>query len=158
MPPRGKLSCGLLIYRKRPRLEVLLVHPGGPFFAKKDLGAWTIPKGEASDGEDLLAAARREVLEETGYEASGPFVELTPVRQKGGKLVHAWACEGDVDPHAIVSNTFALEWPPRSGRRVEFPEIDRADFFDLEMARRKLNAAQVLLLEELERKIATLDV
>ena len=158
MPSRGKISCGLLIYRTRPRLEVLLVHPGGPFFAKKDLGAWTIPKGEASEGEDLLAAARREVFEETGHEASGPFVELAPVRQKGGKVVHAWACEGDFDPEAIVSNTFTIEWPPRSGRRAEFPEIDRAAFFDLETARRKLNAAQVLLLDELQRKIATLDV
>jgi predicted NUDIX family NTP pyrophosphohydrolase len=155
MPPRGKISCGLVIYRRRPQLEVLLVHPGGPFFAKKDLGAWTIPKGEASEGEDLLAAARREVFEETGYEATGPFVELAPIRQKGGKLVHAWACKGDLDPQTIVSNTFTLEWPPRSGRRAEFPEIDRAAFFDLETARRKLNQAQVLLLDELQNKIAT---
>jgi predicted NUDIX family NTP pyrophosphohydrolase len=157
MPVRGKVSAGLVIYRRRPELEVLLVHPGGPFFAKKDLGAWSIPKGEAAEGEDLLVAARREVLEETGHEASGPFVELAPIRQKAGKLVHAWACEGDFDPAGIASNTFSMEWPPRSGRRAEFPEIDRADFFNLDTARRKINPAQVLLLDELARKIAALD-
>jgi len=157
MAPHGKVSAGLLVYRRHAQLEVLLVHPGGPFFARKDLGAWTIPKGEAAEGEDLLVAARREVFEETGHRAEGPFLELPVVRQKGGKLVHAWACEGDFDPRAIVSNTFTIEWPPRSGKRAEFPEIDRADFFDLDLARLKINAAQVLLLDELKSKIAALD-
>jgi predicted NUDIX family NTP pyrophosphohydrolase len=157
MPSPRKLSAGLLVYRRRPHLEVLLVHPGGPFFARKDDGAWSIPKGEVAPEEDLLSAARREVTEETGYVASGPFIELGPVRQKGGKLIRAWACEGDLEPGAIVSNTFSIEWPPRSGRRAEFPEVDRAAFFDLQTARRKLNAAQVLLLDELAGKLGALD-
>ena len=140
MASQGKVSAGLLVYRRHAQLEVLLVH-----------------QGEASEGEDLLVAARREVLEETGYQAQGPFLELPVVRQKGGKLVHAWACEGDFDPRVIVSNTFTIEWPPRSGKRAEFPEVDRADFFDLDLARQKINAAQVLLLDELKSKIAALD-
>ena len=147
-----RTSAGLLMVRARQgRLEVLLAHPGGPLFAKKDEGAWTIPKGELEEGEDELEAARREFEEETGVRPEGPFAKLAPVRQKGGKLVHAWACRGDCDPTAIRSNTFTLEWPPRSGRQREFPEIDRADFFPLEEARRKLNPAQAPWIDEIER-------
>ncbi len=145
-------SAGLLVVRVRGgRLEVLLAHPGGPFWAKKDEGAWTIPKGELEPGEDALAAARREFEEETGTRPEGPFARLPPARQKGGKLVYAWACEGDLDPDAIRSNTFTIEWPPRSGQRREFPEIDRAGFFRLDEARRKLNPAQAPWLDEVER-------
>src|SRR5579859_7132586 len=128
----ARLSAGLILYRRYVNtLEVLLVHPGGPFWAKKDAGAWSIPKGEAESDEDLLACACREFTEETGVVAVGPFHPLPPVRQSGGKIVHAWAAEGDCDPAALRSNTFELEWPPRSGRRVAFPEIDRAGWFDL---------------------------
>jgi predicted NUDIX family NTP pyrophosphohydrolase len=139
------ISAGALMCRMRDgTAEVLLVHPGGPFFAKKDDGAWSIPKGLVDDGEDLLAAARRELAEETGLvvDAEGPFVELGKVQQKGGKVVHAWAFAGDCDPAAIVSNTFEMEWPPRSGARAAFPEIDRAAFFDRETALRKILEAQ----------------
>ncbi len=139
------------MYRRRPEgPQVLLVHPGGPFWKHKDSGAWTIPKGEAEQDDDLLVTAVREFREETGVEPRGPFVPLTPVKQKGGKLVHAWAVEGDLDATTIKSNTFLMEWPPRSGERVEFPEIDRAEFFDLGTANAKMNAAQVGLLAELE--------
>jgi predicted NUDIX family NTP pyrophosphohydrolase len=130
--------------------QVLLVHPGGPFFRNKDEGAWSIPKGELNSDEDPLAAARREFAEETGLEPSGPFAALTAVRQSGGKMIHAWAFEGDCDLSILVSNTFTMEWPPRSGRHAEFPEVDRYDFFDLAAARRKINAAQVDLIDELE--------
>ena len=147
-----KTSAGILLYRRRPHgPEVLLAHPGGPFWVKRDLGAWTIPKGEIDAGEEPLAAARREFAEETGAAAEGPAVALTPIRQKGGKLVHAWAVEGDCDADAIRSNRFEMEWPPRSGRRVEFPEIDRAAWFPLEAARERILSAQVPLLEELRR-------
>jgi predicted NUDIX family NTP pyrophosphohydrolase len=147
-----RVSAGLLMYRLRDgKLQVLLAHPGGPLFKKKDEGAWSIPKGEIEPGEDLLDAARREFEEETGVTPAGPFVALTPVTQKGGKIVHAWAFQGDCDPSAIVSNTFSMEWPPRSGRQMEFPEIDRADFFDVAGARRKIKPAQVPLIEEVER-------
>jgi predicted NUDIX family NTP pyrophosphohydrolase len=132
----------------------LLVHPGGPFWQKKDVGAWTIPKGEFAAGEDPLDAARREFHEETGREVAGPFTPLTPVKQPGGKTVHAWAVEGDFDPRALTSNTFSLEWPPRSGRRQEFPEVDRAAWFDLEEAKRRINRGQVVLLYELEQLTA----
>ena len=139
------------MYRRRPEgPQVLLVHPGGPFWKNKDLGAWTIPKGEVEQDEDLLVTAVREFREEIGVEPRGPFVPLTPVKQKGGKLVHAWAMEGELDATTIKSNTFLMEWPPRSGERVEFPEIDRAEFFDLGNANAKMNAAQVRLLAELE--------
>lgn len=149
----SKTSAGLLMFRVRgERLELLLVHPGGPFFRNKDEGAWSIPKGELAAGEDPLAAARREFTEETGFVAQGPFIELSPVRLKSGKTVLAWACEGDCDPAQIRSNTFTIEWPPRSGRKAEFPEVDRADFFDVETAKRKLNPAQVPLVDELVRK------
>lgn len=149
-----KISAGLLMYRKREgRLEVLLVHPGGPFFKNKDDGAWTIPKGEVEPEEDLLAAAKREFEEELGFAPIGEFQPLAPVKQKGGKVVHAWAFAGDCEPTAAMSNSFSLEWPPRSGKQAEFPEIDRAEFFSLDAAKVKINAAQVALLEELAAKL-----
>lgn len=150
----SKESAGLVMYRRRSgRVEVLLVHPGGPFWRNRDEGAWSIPKGEIAPDEDALAAARREFEEELGRAAEGQFVELTPVRQKGGKRVLAWAFEGDCDPGAIRSNTFTMEWPPRSGRRAEFPEVDRAAFFDLETAGTKINPAQAALLVELAERL-----
>ena len=135
-------------------LQVLLVHPGGPFFKNKDEGAWTIPKGEPQENEPLLDAARREFREETGFVAEGACTELPPVKQKGGKVVHAWAVAGDVDPAAIVSNMFSMEWPPKSGKQVEFPEIDRAAWFDLQAAERKINPAQAVWLAELAKRIS----
>jgi predicted NUDIX family NTP pyrophosphohydrolase len=147
-----RVSAGLLMYRVRDgRLEVLLVHPGGPFFAKKDDGAWTIPKGEPDAGEELFDAAQREFEEETGFKSSPPYTELSPITQKGGKVVHAWAFAGDCDPRQLHSNTFTLEWPPRSGQLQEFPEMDRADWFGLDEAKRKIKPAQIPLLEELAR-------
>jgi len=149
---RARVSAGLLMYRRdEGGLQVLLVHPGGPFFRSKDEGAWSIPKGEVGPDEDPLAAAVREFAEETGVEPTGPLLALTPVKQKGGKVVHAWAFEGDCDSTAITCNTFTIEWPPRSGRQMEFPEIDRAAFFGPEEARRKVNAGQAPLIDELER-------
>jgi predicted NUDIX family NTP pyrophosphohydrolase len=146
-----KVSAGLLMYRIRQgALQVLLVHPGGPIWRNKDEGAWSIPKGEVESGEDLLAAAKREFEEEVGLNAKGQFIKLNPITQKNGKTVHAWAFEGDYDPRTTKSNTFKTEWPPKSGRLVEFPEVDRAEFFDLEMAKKKVNPAQVALLDELE--------
>ena len=145
-----RTSAGLLMYRvKDGAPEVLLVHPGGPFFRNKDKAAWSIPKGEPDEGEELLAAACREFEEETGVKAAGPFVPLKPIKQKGGKIVHAWAFEGDCDPAAVKSNTFTIEWPPRSGRQAEFPEIDRAEFFDLAAARKKIKAGQEGLIDQL---------
>jgi predicted NUDIX family NTP pyrophosphohydrolase len=147
----AKQSAGVLLYRfRQAALEVFLVHPGGPFWAKKDLGAWSIPKGEAAPGEELLARAQREFAEETGFSLDGDFRPLAPVRQVGGKLVHAWAIEGDCDAAAIRSNSFELEWPPRSGRLRTFPEVDRAQWFALPLARDKINPAQRALLDELE--------
>jgi predicted NUDIX family NTP pyrophosphohydrolase len=149
-------SAGLLVYRRRAdgEVEVLLGHMGGPFWARKDERAWSIPKGEHPDEEDALAAARREFAEETGTAPpDGPTLDLGEVRQSGGKRVTAWAVEGDLDPDRIESNTFELEWPPRSGRRQEFPEIDRASWFDLETARRKVVKGQVPLLDRLERAL-----
>ncbi len=146
-----KVSAGLLMYRvKEGSLEVLLVHPGGPLWAKKDLGAWTIPKGEVAPGEDHLLAARREFREETGFEPQGEFVSSGEVKQKGGKLVRAWAFQGDLDPQALRSNTFRMEWPPRSGRWQEYPEIDRAAFFNLDEAARRINPAQAIFLQRLK--------
>ncbi len=151
----AKESAGVLLHRRRGgALEVLLVHPGGPYWAGKDLGAWTIPKGELAGDEDPLAAARRELAEETGLAPDGPFLPLTPVRQRSGKLVHAFACAGDCDPAALRSDTFEMEWPPRSGRRARFPEVDRAEFFAPDVARTKINPAQVALIDELERLLA----
>lgn len=147
-------SAGLLMYRAGgQRLEVLLVHPGGPFFSGKHEGAWTIPKGEIEVGEEPLAAARREFEEETGLKPEGRFVPMGSIRQKGGKVVRAWAFEGDADPSAIRSNSFRMEWPPRSGKQVEFPEIDRAAFFDLGDARLAINPAQAPFLDALERLV-----
>ena len=146
-----RISAGLLMYRIHDgELQMLLAHPGGPFFKNKDYGAWTIPKGEIESGEDLLEAAKREFEEETGVTPIGPFIALAAIKQKGGKIVHAWAFKGDCDPAAIVSNTFTMEWPPKSGQQVEFPEIDRADFFDLATAKRKIKAGQEALIEQLE--------
>jgi predicted NUDIX family NTP pyrophosphohydrolase len=151
-----RTSAGLLMYRiKDGVLQVLLAHPGGPFYRNKDSGAWSIPKGEPDPDEELLVTARREFEEETGVKPIGRFVPLRPIKQKGGKIVHAWAFEGDCDPAAIESNTFLMEWPPKSGRQVEFPEIDRAAFFDLGMARRKIKAGQDALIDELEAILAT---
>lgn len=150
----GKSSAGLLLYRVRDgTVQILAVHPGGPIFARRDPGVWSIPKGEPEPGEDLLEAARREFTEETGLAPAGPFMPLAPVRQKGGKIVHAWAVEGDWDPSNLRSNTFRLEWPPGSGQVGEFPEIDRAEWLSVEEARRRLNPAQVALVEELVRRL-----
>ena len=147
-----KTSAGLLLYRDAAgRLEVLLVHPGGPFWAKKDAGAWSIPKGEIGEGEDPLAAAKREFEEETGTRPTGEAIALAPRRQAGGKLVQAWAVRGDLDPAALKSTTFTLEWPPRSGRRQEFPEVDRAAWFTLDEARDKILKGQAPFLDDLER-------
>ncbi len=146
----SKTSAGLLMYRRRAGgVEVLLVHPGGPFWRNKDAGAWTIPKGEPAVGEELLEAAKREFEEETGVAPVGDCAPLPSVKQKGGKVIHAWAIEGDLDPAQIRSNTFEMEWPPRSGRRAAFPEIDRAGFFSLDQARLKMNSGQVALLDAL---------
>ncbi|HET6251657.1 MAG TPA: NUDIX domain-containing protein [Tepidisphaeraceae bacterium] len=151
----NRISGGLLLYRvNRGKLEVLLVHPGGPFWRNKDEGAWSIPKGEINDGEDLLDAARREFAEETGCRPAGRFIPLKPVKQKSGKIVHAWAVEGNLDPDAIRSNVFMMEWPPKSGKQAEFPEVDRAAFFDLPAARNKINPAQTAFVNELERLLA----
>ena len=147
------LSAGLLLYRLRDgSVQVLLVHPGGPFFARKDDGVWTIPKGVPDAGEDLLDCARREFREETGFDPPPVDVDYLPlgaVEQKGGKAVHAWAAEGDCDPALLKSNTFQMPWPPRSGKVVTFPEVDRAAWFGLEEARRKINPAQQELLGRL---------
>jgi predicted NUDIX family NTP pyrophosphohydrolase len=149
-----KRSAGLLMYRRSGgALEVLLVHPGGPFWMKKDAGAWSIPKGEYADGEEPFAAATREFREETGLVAAGPYLPLTPVKQQGGKVVHAWAFEGDCRAESLKSTTFSLEWPPRSGLHREFPEVDRAGWFGLEEAKRKILPGQISLLEELAVKI-----
>ena len=145
-------SAGLLMYRMHGgALEVFLVHPGGPFWAKRDLGAWSIPKGEYASEEDPLAAARREFEEETGIRPGGPLLPLAAARQPGGKEVLAWAVEGDADPAAIRSNAFSMEWPPRSGRKAEFPEVDRAGWFTMDVARDKILKGQGAFLERLER-------
>ncbi len=152
----GRTSAGILLWRRRQgRVEVLLAHQGGPFWAKKDLGHWTIPKGEVEPGEELVAVARREFEEETGTKApEGPLVELGEIKQKSGKLVLGWAAEGDLDPSTAVSNTFDLEWPPHSGVVRSFPEIDRVEWFDLDEAHRRLKAAQVPFLDRLESALA----
>jgi predicted NUDIX family NTP pyrophosphohydrolase len=149
----AKQSAGLLVYRHRAgALEIFLVHPGGPFWAKEDAGAWSIPKGEFGDDEEKLAAARREFHEETGLALDGVFVELAPVKQSGGKQVFAWAVEQDLDAAAVRSNSFSLEWPPGSGRTQEFPEIDRAAWFDVPLALVKiLKGQQPLVLQLLAR-------
>lgn len=145
-----KRSAGLLLYRPSPAgIEVLLVHPGGPFWAGKDDGAWTIPKGEIEDGEDPLAAARRELTEETGFEVDGEAIPLDPVRQPSGKVIHAWAVRADVDPTKLESNTFSVEWPPKSGRYQDVPEVDRAAWFAIPDARRKILKGQTPFLSQL---------
>jgi predicted NUDIX family NTP pyrophosphohydrolase len=151
-----KQSAGLLLFRGAPEaIEVLLVHPGGPFWAKKDEGAWSIPKGELSADEDSLHAALREFKEEMGEDVAGAFIALEPQRQAGGKIVHAWAVAADFDPTRVRSNTVSLEWPPRSGRRRIFPEIDRAAWFPLDVAHKKILKGQVGFLRELETKLAS---
>jgi predicted NUDIX family NTP pyrophosphohydrolase len=145
-----KVSAGILLFRRRdPQLEVLLGHPGGPFWSKKDGGAWSIPKGELRPDEDPLAGAIREFEEETGYRPSGEFIQLPAVTQAGGKLVLAWAVQGDLDPSNVESNTVSLEWPPRSGKVLQFPELDRAEWFSLAEARSRLLAGQRPLLDAL---------
>jgi predicted NUDIX family NTP pyrophosphohydrolase len=148
-------SAGILLFRFRDRqLEFFLVHPGGPYWRNKDAAAWTIPKGEFGEDEAPLAAAQREFAEETGVELNGDFLELTQIRQKGGKLVYAFALEAEFDPAQVKSNTFEMEWPPRSGKRVEFPEVDQAAWFRLDEAQEKINSAQAALLHELAGRLA----
>lgn len=147
-----KVSAGLLMYRVRGgELEFLLAHPGGPFWKERDAGAWTIPKGEIQSGEEPLAAARREFEEEIGLRPEGKFIELTPITQKGGKIVHAWAFEGEFDTASVRSNTFQMEWPPHSGKFQTCPEVDQASFFKMPEAKRRINAAQIAFLEELKQ-------
>lgn len=148
-----KISAGLLAFRRRNDLEVLLAHPGGPFWRNKEDGVWTIPKGLAVHGEDLLAAAQREFTEETNFYAGGSFIALTPVKQKGGKIVTAWAVEAEFDLARFDSNTFDIEWPPKSGRRQSFPEIDRVAYFALPIAATKILSYQLPLLRELEQHL-----
>jgi predicted NUDIX family NTP pyrophosphohydrolase len=151
----AKVSAGVLMFRRRAGgIEVLLVHPGGPFFRHRDVGAWSIPKGEVMPGEDLLDGACREFTEETGVVPRGTFIPLTAIRQKGGKVVHAWAVEGDLDPDAVRSNTMRLEFPPRSGKFITVPEVDRAGFFPIDQALLRINPAQSALVREL---VAMLD-
>lgn len=152
-----KKSAGLLVYRENPgtsELEVLLVHPGGPFWRNKDAGAWTIPKGEFDDDEDPLKAAKREFKEETGAAPpDGEYIALNPIKQANGKIVHAWAIKGDFDPATLRSNTFPCEWPPKSGRMQEFPEVDRAEWFGLEVAKQKILTGQAALIDQLSTTI-----
>jgi len=154
----NKQSAGILLYRMTEHhLEVFLVHPGGPFWKNKDFGAWTIPKGEFDGNETALDAAVREFREETGHILPGPFYPLVPIRQKGGKQVFAWASPGDLDPATIVSNTFEMEWPPRSGRKQFFPEVSKGAWFDMETAAQIINSAQTALLDELNNSITSPD-
>ena len=150
----NKQSAGILVYRRDEHgIEVLLAHPGGPIFRRRDAGAWTLPKGEIEADEAPLAAARRELAEETGFVVEGPFIDLGTVKQKNGKIVHAFAAEASVDPTALTSTTFRMEWPPRSGTIGEFPEVDRAEYFSLELAREKLNLAQSQFLDRLREAL-----
>jgi predicted NUDIX family NTP pyrophosphohydrolase len=151
-----KQSAGFLMYRRCDgAVEVFLVHPGGPFWAKKDLGSWSIPKGEYDPGESPLEVAKREFEEETGFPAIGKFRPLASLKQPSGKVVHAWTFEGDCDATAIKSNTFSMEWPPRSGKQQEFPEVDRAEWFKIEIARDKILKGQVGFLEELQKTLGS---
>ena len=151
----AKRSAGILLFRREP-LEVLLVHPGGPFWAKKDLGAWSIPKGEHEEGEDAMACAIREFTEETGSQPSpGELTDLGTIKQKAGKIVQAWALEGDLDAAAVVSNTFSMQWPPRSGKFQDFPEVDRAEWFGLDDAAQRINPAQAAFLERLRNAFSS---
>ena len=152
---KKKLSAGILLYRKRDgEIEVFLVHPGGPFWAKKDEGAWSIPKGEYTEGEDPLAVAKREFREETGSEVSGNCAALVPLKQPSGKVIAAWAVEGEVDPASLRSNTFSMEWPPKSGKYQEFPEVDRALWCGLAIARKKLLPGQRSFLDQLQQLLS----
>jgi predicted NUDIX family NTP pyrophosphohydrolase len=163
MSPQGRrpnLSAGLLLFRRgagSTALEFFLAHPGGPFWANRDDGAWTIPKGGVEAGEAILDAARREFQEETGIAPAGPFIDLGSIRQRAGKVVHAWAFEGDADPDTIVSNSMTTEWPRGSGRMITFPEVDRCGWFDADAARGRINAAQGELLTRLEQTLASGD-
>jgi predicted NUDIX family NTP pyrophosphohydrolase len=148
-----KRSAGLLMYRKHLELEVFLVHPGGPLFAKKDLGAWTIPKGEYLEGESALQAAQREFQEETGFTASEPFLDLGSIKQAGGKIVVAWAFEGDCDPDKLISNHCQIEWPPRSGRSITIPEVDRGAWFSIAKAKERIKPTQIPLLDRLAKEL-----
>ncbi len=149
------LSAGLLLFRRKGGgLEVFLAHPGGPFWEKRDIGAWTIPKGVVNEGEELLAAACREFEEETGIKPQPPFLPLGSIRQRGGKTVHAWAWEGDADPAQTTSNTMDLEWPRGSGKWITYPEVDRCAWFDPQTARKKINVAQAELIDRLEAALA----
>ena len=153
---RSRISAGLVLYRLRSGLEIFIAHPGGPLFTNKDDGHWTIPKGEVEPGEDLIATAVREFEEEVGFavDPSCKFIPLGTIQQKGGKMVYAWAVEGDIDAaHLLRSNTFRMEWPPASGTMRDFPEVDRAQFFPIAEAKTKLKPAQVPLLERLEQMI-----
>jgi predicted NUDIX family NTP pyrophosphohydrolase len=153
MSHRSDISAGILAYRRKRGLEVLLAHPGGPYWRNKDAGSWSIPKGLVESG-NLFACAKREFNEETGLTASGDFIQLTPIRQRSGKTVHAFAFEGDFDLAAFASNEFEMEWPPRSGKRQRFPEVDRVAYFRLATARRKILPAQLPFIEELVGKLA----
>ena len=149
-----KRSAGFLLYRRKDdTVEVFLVHPGGPFWAKKDMGAWSIPKGEYADGEEPLMAARREFQEETGFAPPATCVDLGEIRQSGGKIVHAWAGDGDCDPKRLVSNHCEIEWPPRSGRKIEIPEVDRGEWFGLDAARARILKSQEMFLDRLAHEL-----
>jgi predicted NUDIX family NTP pyrophosphohydrolase len=151
---RRRDSAGLVIFRRKPELAFFLVHPGGPYWTRKDDGAWSIPKGEIEDGEDKLEAAKRETQEETGFALSGKFIRLPPVRQPSGKVIHSWAIEAaGLDPAAIKSGTFDMEWPPRSGRMAAFPEVDRAGWFEWPQAQVKILAGQRAILERLKERL-----
>ncbi|HKE38377.1 MAG TPA: NUDIX domain-containing protein [Casimicrobiaceae bacterium] len=151
-----RISAGILLYRSRAgMLEVFLVHPGGPYWTRKDAGAWSIPKGEVDEGADELATARREFEEETGSTIHGEFVALTPLKQPSGKLVHAWAVRGDIDVSSVKSNRFSMEWPPRSGKQKEFPEVDRGEWFSVAAAKEKITAGQRAFLDQLQARLNT---
>ena len=150
----AKISAGLLMYRfKNKKIEFLLVHPGGPFWKNKNMGTWSIPKGGVGEGEEEFETAKREFKEETGLAVGDSFLPLTEIQQKGGKIVKAWGFEGDCDPKKITSETFEMEWPPKSGKKELFPEVDRAEFFEFEEAKEKINPAQIAFLEELLKKV-----
>jgi predicted NUDIX family NTP pyrophosphohydrolase len=150
MPARTATSAGILLFRRRAwGLEVFLAHPGGPFWAKREAGAWTIPKGVVGEGEELLDAARRELREETGLAPEGPFIALGSIKQKAGKTVYAWACEGDADPSTVTSNDTRVEWPRGSGKWLVHPEVDRCQWFTVDDARTRINPAQAELLDRL---------
>ena len=152
-----KTSAGLLLYRRCTELEVFLVHPGGPFWSRKDAGAWSIPKGEFADVEEPLQAAKREFMEETGFTISGEFRDLDPLKQPGGKIIYVWAIEADCDPGQIRSNLFSLEWPPKSGKMQHYPEVDRAAWFNISEARKKILAGQVGFIEQLIAALGTIE-